>query len=415
MRAEIISIGTELLMGEITDTNATYLTSQLSIFGVQATYVTQVRDNLEELVGTLSLAWDRSDIVVATGGLGPTHDDLTREAIAQLFNENLYRDPDIENQIKDFLQIHSGSPVPTINLRQADIIPSAEPILNTAGTAPGLLVRSGEKILLAMPGVPHEMEKMWQTIAPTLLAHAKENSAIETKTIKTFGLSESFVSELIPKVLALKNPYTGIYAKSDGIHLRIISTDLNSLEAGKKLKQVEQQIYDSLNESIWGVDEDTPAGVLGATMARTGLTIATMESMTGGLIGSAITDIPGSSAYYAGGFVTYQNQMKQALGVPSEAIRTYGVVSPEVALLMAERTIDLTKADVGLAITGAAGPASADSSTPGTYYLGIKYKNNSTTIKGSFRSNRTNVKLRASTHAIIEVIRFLRSVETHID
>ena len=187
------------------------------------------------------------------------------------------------------------------------------------------------------------------------------------------------------------------------------------IEAQKKLEQVEQQIYDSLDEFIWGVDEDIPASVLGATMTRTGLTIATMESMTGGLIGSAITDIPGCSAYYAGGFVTYQNQMKQALGVPGEAIQTYGVVSPEVALLMAGRTIDLTKADVGLAITGAAGPASADSTTPGTYYIGIKYKDNSTTIKGSFRSNRTNVKLRASTHAIIEVIKFLRSVETPID
>ena len=412
MRAEIISIGTELLMGEITDTNATYLASQLSMFGVQTTYVTQVRDNLEELVGSLSLAWNRSDIVVATGGLGPTHDDLTREAIAQLFNEDLYRDPDIENHIRNFLQTRTGRPIATINLRQADIIPSAEPILNMAGTAPGLLVRSGEKVLLAMPGVPHEMENMWQTIAPTLLAHATTNSAIETRTIKTFGLSESFVSELIPKVLALKDPYIGIYAKSDGIHLRIISTDINSFNARKKLEQVEQQIYDSLSEFIWGLDEDSPAAVLGTIMAKTGLTIATMESMTGGSIGSAITDIPGSSVYYVGGFVTYQTQMKQALGVASETIETYGVVSPEVALLMAERTIDLTKADVGLAITGAAGPSPVDSMTPGTYYIGIKYKDWSETIAGSFRSNRTNVKLRASTHAIIEVIKFLQTERT---
>jgi len=415
MKAEIISIGTELLLGEITDTNATYLTGQLTLFGVEATHVTQIRDNLKELVETISLAWDRSEMVLITGGLGPTHDDLTREALAEVFNEHLYRDPNIETHIKEFLRSRTGSPPATINLRQADIIPSAQPILNTTGTAPGLLIRSKKQILLAMPGVPHEMEKMWQGIAPNLLADTSASSVIETKTIKTFGISESFVSELIPDLLAIKDPYTGIYAKPDGIHLRIISIGDTDADAHMKLEHLDKQISNSLRDFIWGADEDTPAGVLGETLTKTGLTIGTMESMTGGLIGSAITDIPGSSIYYVGGFVTYQTRMKKDLGIPLEIIQTYGVVSPEVALSMAERAIALTKADVGISLTGAAGPASLDCKDPGIYYIGLRYKGHSATIEGTFRSNRTNVKLRASTHAIIEAIKFLKSIETPND
>ena len=410
MKAEIVSIGTELLMGEITDTNATYLTNQLAMFGVETTRVTQVRDNLDEIVETLSLAWSRSEITIITGGLGPTHDDLTRDAVAKLFNEELYRDPNIEAHIMEFLKnrASSGRVPASINLRQADIIPSAQPILNTAGTAPGLLVHSEGKILLAMPGVPHEMERMWQDTAPTMLAEANAKLAIETRTIKTFGLSESVVSDLIPDILMEKDPYTGIYAKPDGIHLRIISMGHSTENAKKKLASIERKISSSLSEFIWGWDADTPAGVLGTALIDTGTTIATMESMTGGLIGSAITDVSGSSIYYRGGFVTYQTQAKTDLGVSSDDIQTYGVVSAEVAQSMAKRAVELTKADVGLSITGLAGLAS-DASEPGTYYIGIQYKDESTTIQGTFRSNRLAIKLRATTHAIIETIKVIRS------
>ena len=360
MKAEIVSIGTELLMGEITDTNATYLTNQLTAFGMETTHVTQVRDDLDEIVDILSLAWNRSKIIVVTGGLGPTHDDLTRDAIAKLFNEELYRDPNIENHIKQFLSNRTGRTPASINLRQADIIPSAQPILNTAGTAPGLLIQSDEKVLLSMPGVPHEMEKMWQEAGSTIMANANTNLAIKTRTIKTFGLSESAVSDLIPEILSEKDPYTGIYAKPDGIHLRIISMAPSSEEANEKLINIQQAIVHSLKEFIWGWDEDTPAGVLGALLTNKGATIATMESMTGGLIGSTITDVPGSSAYYKGGFITYETQAKTNLGVSQNDIHTYGVVSPQVALSMAKRTIELTKADVGISITGSAGPTAAE-------------------------------------------------------
>ncbi len=410
MKAEIVSIGTELLMGEITDTNATYLTNQLTAFGMETTHVTQVRDDLDEIVDILSLAWNRSKIIVVTGGLGPTHDDLTRDAIAKLFNEELYRDPNIENHIKQFLSNRTGRTPASINLRQADIIPSAQPILNTAGTAPGLLIQSDEKVLLSMPGVPHEMEKMWQEAGSTIMANANTNLAIKTRTIKTFGLSESAVSDLIPEILSEKDPYTGIYAKPDGIHLRIISMAPSSEEANEKLINIQQAIVHSLKEFIWGWDEDTPAGVLGALLTNKGATIATMESMTGGLIGSTITDVPGSSAYYKGGFITYETQAKTNLGVSQNDIHTYGVVSPQVALSMAKRTIELTNADVGISITGSAGPTAAEKEEPGTYYIGIQYKDKGTAINGTFRSDRLAVKLRATTHAIIETVKLLNSV-----
>src|SRR4051794_10413977 len=264
MRAEIVSIGTELLLGTITDTNASFLAQRLAAIGIDCYYVSQVGDNLGRLVDTLERASGRSDLVVATGGLGPTQDDLTREAIASLLGETMTVVPALERDLRDFFE-RRGVQMPERNLKQATLIPSAEILPNPVGTAPGWWVSSEHEgqssVIVAMPGVPYEMKRMWEReVEPRL--RSQGSGVIVSRTLKTMGLGESAVEAKVQDLMGGSNPTLAPYAKQDGVHLRVTAKAATPEEAERLISGLEAEVRSRLGAAIYGADDETPVGVL---------------------------------------------------------------------------------------------------------------------------------------------------------
>jgi nicotinamide-nucleotide amidase len=399
VNAEIISIGTELLLGEVTDTNAVYLAGQLPLLGIDLHRVTLVGDNLERLSEAFSRAWEHCDIILATGGLGPTEDDLTREAIAQMLGEELRSSPELEEELRAIFA-RMGRAMPPHNIKQATLIPSAQAIPNPRGTAPGWWIEKGKKIMVAMPGPPGEMQRMWEKEVMPRLQERLQKEVILFRTLKSFGFSEAEVDEMASPLFSLANPEIGIYAKPDGIHLRLIARAQKREEAEKLIARGEAQLRAIFAHHIWGTDSDTLEGVVGALLASKDLTLATMESCTGGLLATTLTDVPGSSVYYKGGFVAYSNEAKIALEVDARLIDQHGAVSPEVAEAMAEAARLRLEADIGVGITGVAGPDKLEGKPPGIAYIAICDSRGKRSIKGNYPPRRPEVKRLATAHTL---------------
>ncbi|HKP54276.1 MAG TPA: CinA family nicotinamide mononucleotide deamidase-related protein [Chloroflexia bacterium] len=289
MRAEIISIGTELMLGTITDTNASYLAQRLAALGIDCYYVSQVGDNPGRLVAVLRRGWERSDLIVTTGGLGPTEDDLTREAIAALLGEEMVVDPELERHLVSLFARRSWR-MPESNKKQATLIPSASAIPNPVGTAPGWWVRragansGSERMIVSMPGVPFEMKRMWEReVEPELAGHS--SSVIVSRTLKVMGLGESRVEEVVKELMHGSNPTLAPYAKSDGIHLRLTAKANDRAEAERLIAPLEGQVRSRLGEAIYGIDDETPQGVVANLLDAGGWTFAILE-VGDGAIGS---------------------------------------------------------------------------------------------------------------------------------
>ena len=408
MKAEIISIGTEILLGDILDTNANYLAARLPALGIDLYWMTQVGDNLGRLTEAFRRARDRSDLTLATGGLGPTEDDVTREAIAAALDELLSVQPELEAQLRAFFASR-GLLMPERNVKQAALIPSARAIPNPRGTAPGWWVERGGRILVALPGPPAELERMWEAeVAPRLAALAG-GGAIVSRTLKTAGIGEGAVDEIVSPLLKSTNPTIGVYAKADGVHLRITAKAATAEEARSLIAPVEEEARRILGQAVWGADDDTLEGAVGAMLKERGLTLATMESCTGGLLASTITDVAGSSAYFKGGFVSYTAEMKVALGVDAELVARHGVVSAEVAQDMARACRQRLGADIGIGITGVAGPDPLEGKPPGTIHIGLDDGAAPQVISYTFAQGRAATKRRAVTTALALLRRALLS------
>ncbi len=416
MKAEIISVGTELLLGEITDTNASYLASQLPLLGIDLLWVTQVGDNLDRLKECLERAWGRSDIVFTTGGLGPTDDDLTREAIAAMLGEELGVDPELERWLRE-LFARLGFPMPESNIKQATLIPSAQAIPNPSGTAPGWWVEKGRggqgepKILIAMPGPPSEMKRMWETGIVGRLRELLQGEVILSRTIKTLGMTESGTAEVVKPLLSSDNPTLAVYAKTDGIHLRLTAKAATREEAEEMIAKREAELRSLLSDIIWGSDEETLEGLVGMLLVEKGLTLATMESCTGGLLANTITDVPGSSRYFKGGLVAYTNEAKLSYGVSTALIARHGAISPEVAGDMAGVAREQLGADIGVGITGVAGPTEDEGRPVGTVHIAIDDGRETRLVIGHYPPLRHQVKRRATYHALFELRRTLVSMK----
>jgi len=399
MNAEIISIGTELLLGEVADTNATYLARQLPLLGIGLHWVTMVGDDLEKLAETFRRAMGRSNIVLATGGLGPTLDDLTREAIAQVLGEEPEISEALEKDVRAFFAL-IGRDMPAQNLKQATLIPSAVTIPNPNGTAPGWWVEKDGRTIVAMPGPPGEMQPMWENeVKPRLLAQL-QGSVILRRTLKCFGLSEAGVDEMVRPLLPRSNPALGTYAKPDGIHLRLLARGETVEEAEGLISEAEAKLRHILAAHFWGVDNDTLEQVVGELMTEKGLTLATMESFTGGLLAATLTDVPGSSDYFKGGFVTYSNEAKIAAGVDARLIDRYGAVSSEVAEAMAEAARLQLGADIGVATTGVAGPDESEGKPAGLVHIAIRDEKGTGSVGGNYPLGRARVRGFATVHAL---------------
>ncbi len=401
MKAEILSIGTEILLGEIVDTNAAYIASQLPALGIDLYFKAVVGDNMERLTEAIGRARERSDIVICTGGLGPTEDDLTREAICSVLGEEPHIDTELEAELRSFFE-RRGYAMPERNVKQCWLIPSSRAIPNPRGTAPGWWVERDGKIIIAMPGPPTEMTRMWEKeVAPELLRR-NPGSVLITRTLKTAGIGEGTVDEMVSTQLKSTNPSIGIYARADGVHLRMAAKAPDAEAAWRLIRPLEAELRQILGPAIWGADDDTFESVVGDMMKERHVTLATMESCTGGLLASTITDVPGSSAYFQGGFVSYQTELKIELGVDAAVIEEFGVISPECARAMARAARERLESSVGVGITGVAGPDEQEGKPAGSVHIAIdSIWAPPQTMSYVFAQGRTAVKRRAVTTALV--------------
>ena len=406
MKAEIISIGTELLLGEITDTNSAYLAGQLPLLGLDIHFMSTVGDNQHRLVDILQQAWQRSDIIIATGGLGPTQDDITREAVAELFNEEITIDQALVTKFRELFSYYKID-MPPSNIRQAGVIPSAQVIPNPRGTAPGWWVERDKRIIITMPGPPREMQLMWTKEVLPKLQQRTQGTVILSRTLKIFDLTEAKVDELVSSFLSATNPTLATYAKVDGIYLRITAKAQVASEAQRLIDQREADIRAILGDNIWGVDYDSLEGIVGALLTAKGLSLATVESSTGGLLANVITNVPGSSKYFTGGLITYADKAKTAFGLDAELVSQYGAVSAQAAEAMATIAREKLGATIGVGLTGVTGPAEVEGKPVGTIFVGIDDGQHRKGIAKNYPGNRLQVKQRAVTSALFELRKVL--------
>lgn len=397
-------------MGELVDTNAPYLAAQLPAMGIELQQITQAKDDIDTLYQVLAQASTRSDLILTTGGLGPTDDDLTREAIARLLGEVLYVDaPSLRHLTETFRQ--RGASMPNANVKQANLIPSARSVLNSLGTAPGWWVENGGRIIVAMPGPPAELHRMWETEVQPQLRHRAPAAIILTRNFKTHGLGESALNELIAPLFHLPDATLGMYAQAQGVHIRVRIRAQNLEEAQKLLLPVEVELRRLLGDYIWGVDGQALEEQVGNELRRKGLTLAIMESCTGGLLSHTVTQVPGSSHYFKGGVVAYSNEMKIAWGVDPVLIRDYGAVSPQVAQDMARAARDRMGTALGIGITGVAGPEELEGNPSGTVHIGLAHQGDTLHFSGRYHSQRALFKQRATMQALIEIWNLLRQMK----
>jgi len=407
MDAEIIASGTELLMGETQDTNSSFLSLRLPSVGLQVRKITIIGDDFEEYSEALRKAWEKSSFVFTTGGLGPTKDDLTREAIANLVNEK----PSVnENQLKILRNFFAArnSDMPDTNIKQSWLIPSATAISNPNGTAPGWWVEKNNKFAIALPGPPRELYPMWENEIKPKLISILDNEVVMTRSYKTIGLSEARIDEMASPIIGKENPYVGIYAKEDGIHIRAIAKAMDQDKALDILKNVDDSVEQIFGSYVWGTDDELPEESLLKILISKNKTLGLMESCTAGTIANKITNIDGSSNYFYGGLVSYSDNTKIQFGINEDSVKTFSSISKEVCKEMAIKAREIFNADYGISTTGIAGNQQIDGIIPGTVFIGIADGTDVKISKHLFPSNNRNaVKNRASTMAILSLIDFI--------
>ncbi|MGI8792921.1 MAG: competence/damage-inducible protein A [Acidimicrobiales bacterium] len=373
MRCEVVAVGTELLLGQIVDTNSSWLGEQLALIGVDSLFQTKVGDNIDRIVLALRQALARSDAVIVCGGLGPTQDDITREAIARVMNVELERDPEIVDRVRAMFSSRNRE-MPENNLRQADVPVGAHAIEQVRGTAPGLICSVGHKVVYAVPGVPYEMKEMFErAISPDLQARMGTKATIVSRVLRTWGLAESAVAERIaPRLEALDAEPNGVTiaflaSGIEGIKVRITAKSADAGSARELLSAEEAQVRSILGDTVFGTDDETMEDAVGHLLRARSLSLGLAESVTGGLVGSRLTNVVGSSEWFRGSIVAYASEVKyDLLGVADGP-----VVCEEAAAAMAIGARRALGADVGLSVTGVAGPAEQDGQAPGTVFFGL--------------------------------------------
>ena len=403
MKAEIISIGSEILRGQITDTNANFIAKKLVELGIDLEHISVVSDNPESLLSTLKLAFQRSNLIIATGGLGPTEDDITYQTIARTLNLKLIKYPEAEDNLKRILKKINKTISPS-NLKQVYLPEGAKIIINQYGTAPAMILEKDNKIICSFPGVPHEMKRLIEeNLIPYLKEKIPPSMIKKSKILKVTGLGESSVNELIRDYMNKQTNFSfGIYANPEDIQVQITTQAPTEKEVEKLLQSSVNQLTKILGNYIYGSDEETIEEVVGKLLKTKKLTVAVAESCTGGMLGEMITRIPGSSEYFQGGVISYSAQVKgDLLKVPSEVIIKYGEVSKEVAQLMAEGVRSCCHSDIGISITGIAGPGGAtEKKKVGLVYMALADGKKTITQKHQLFGSRQLIRLRAARRAL---------------
>ena len=385
-------------MGEIVDTNSQYLAQQLTGLGIDLYHVSHVGDNLGRLSDSVRRAVSRSDLVIMTGGIGPTEDDLTREAVAEALGERMEVVPRLEQDLREWYA-RRGRPMPAMNIKQATLIPSATPIDNPIGTAPGWWVEKDHTKIACMPGVPHEMRKMWEEqVAPRL--EMGGGGVLLTRTLKTVGQGESNIAEMVAELINSPNPTLATYAKQDGVHLRIAAKAQSRAAAEEMIQAFEERVRVLVGPYVYGVGDETLAGAIGQLLLRHDRTVATMESASGGLLASYLTDTPGSSEWFRGGVVAYTADIKVLSGVDPQMIERHGTVAPETARAMASAARERLSGDAGLGITGVAGPSEIEGKPVGTSHIALDFEGETQVVSTQWSTTRSEFKRRAVMDAL---------------
>jgi nicotinamide-nucleotide amidase len=373
LNAEIIAIGSEMLTPFRADTNSLWLTERLNAMGIDVKLKTIVGDDEARLEETVGDALRRSEIIISTGGLGPTEDDITRKIFARVLNQQLILNEAILEKIRARFA-RRGMPMPEINARQALIMNGAQLLENDNGTAPGMLIQEGNCTVVLLPGPPREMRPMFDSQVAPVLKERSSDLLIIRRKLSIFGLSESRTDEIAaPIYTKYTNPSTTILFKDGQIELHLTAQARDEAEAGRLLDELAGPLDEALKDYIFSRRDETLEEVVGDQLKGTGYTLATAESCTGGLLAGRITDIPGSSEYFLEGAVTYSNEAKtRLLGVPKKMIEDHGAVSEEVAMAMASGIRELAGATFGIGITGIAGPGGGSAEKPvGLVYIAL--------------------------------------------
>ncbi len=411
MRAEIIAVGSELLTPYKLDTNSLYLTEKLLEVGIKVAYKTVVGDNREDLYKAIKDASKRVPLIILTGGLGPTEDDITREVVANFLKKELILKEEIIEKIRRHFEVR-GIKMPDINIRQAFVIEGALVMENNVGTAPGLWIDE-EKIKIALlPGPPRELKPMVENF---LINELKKYGSYNyySRTMRIVGLTESETEEKIEDIISgLKNPWINILAIPGQIEINILGRGKNSIEeAEDRVNEVFNRILERLKDYVFTLEKESLEEVVGKLLKKRGESLSVAESCTGGLLSNRITNISGSSAYFERGVVTYSNNAKmEILGVKSETLKKHGAVSRETALEMVEGIKRLSKTDYGLAITGIAGPTGGTGEKPvGTVFIALSTPQKSEVFKYRFIGDREKIKWQSSQQALYHLWKHLKN------
>ncbi len=394
MTAEIICVGTELLLGNIVNTNAAYLAQQLAALGITSYYQTVVGDNRERLLDALELAAKRSELIILSGGLGPTRDDLTKETVAEFCSKKLVTDEKSKKQIEAYFVARGIKPTKN-NWKQAMVPEGCKVLENHNGTAPGIVVETKKNKFVLLPGPPEELRLMFEeSVVPYLKGLSSD--VIFSQTVKTCGLAESAVEDRLRDLIeGQTNPTIATYAKTGEVHVRVTAKAETPKEAQKLVKPVVKELKSRFGNDIYSTDDGvTLEKALADLLESAGLTISCAESCTGGLVSATLINVPGISELYKAGFVTYSNKAKRKLlGVKKGTLQKYGAVSSQTAEEMVRGLLAETKTDVGIAVTGIAGPDGGTSEKPvGLVYISCNVKGKITVKECHFQGTREKIR-----------------------
>ncbi len=404
MNAEIIAVGTELLIGQIANTNAQYISQRLAEAGINVYYHSVVGDNRLRLAQVLKLALERSDLIIVTGGLGPTKDDITKETVSEVCGLSLQIHKESEKRIRKFFE-HINRDMAESNLKQALIPKGASILINENGTAPGCVVKSNGRTIVLLPGPPSEMKPMFERFFSDSLD--RYQGTILSKYIKIFGMGESAVEEkIIDLIQSQTNPTIAPYVSEGEVVLRVTAKAMNKGTAERKLVPVIKKIQGRLGDYIYSTEGRTLQEEVISILRKKGKTISLAESCTGGIIASKLTDVPGASEVFERSVVSYSNRSKiDLLGVSAVTLEEFGAVSHETALQMAVGIRDRAKTDIGLSVTGIAGPGGGTERKPvGLVYIGLSDSKGAESFELRIPGDRSRIRMMASMHAL-DIIR----------